>query len=67
MQNAICVLKELAAVNLQYAMADIESIGDKQAMAHALNHVREVEACLRIILIEMTEHGDEPAAATGTG
>jgi hypothetical protein len=62
MQNAIRVLKELAAVNLQYAMADIEISGDKESMTHALTHVREVEACLQIILIEMSDHGEEPAA-----
>jgi hypothetical protein len=64
MQNAIRVLKELASINLQYAMADIETQGDRDSIAHALNHVQEVEACLRIILNEMSGPEDEPMPAS---
>ena len=63
MQNAIRVLKELASVNLHYAMADIETQDDRDSIAHALNHVQEVEACLRIILNEMNGAEDDPTPA----
>jgi hypothetical protein len=56
-------MKELASINLRYALADIEMDGEIGAYARASEHVRAAEACLQILLIEMSASETEAFAA----
>ena len=54
------VLKDRACVNLQNAVTDLETDGDKRSIAEALDHAREAEAVLQMLLAEID--GRENAA-----
>jgi len=65
-ENAMCqiiALKEIAAINLRYALAEVSAEGDRPAILRALDHLREAEAFLQIALMEMGDFTTEPTIA----
>ncbi|PPQ31184.1 hypothetical protein CCR94_09910 [Rhodoblastus sphagnicola] len=56
-------MKEIAAINLRYALAEVSTHGDKDAIRRALDHVREAESFLQIALMDMGEYSTEPTIA----
>jgi putative Ca2+/H+ antiporter (TMEM165/GDT1 family) len=56
-------LKEITAINLRYALAEVLVTGDRAGMARALCHLREAEAFLQILLMEMGDYSTEPTIA----
>ena len=57
-------MKEIAAINLRYALAEVMvADGDRIAVARALDHLREAEAFLQIVLMEMGDYSTEPTIA----
>jgi hypothetical protein len=56
-------LAELAAINLHYALADVTCAVNREAIARALDHVRQAEHALCILLAECEDgQGVEEAA-----
>ncbi|MCW2273534.1 hypothetical protein GJ654_05165 [Rhodoblastus acidophilus] len=60
MIDAEFALREIAAINLRFALADIMIGGGKQAVVRALEHVREAETFLQILLMAMGDLAREP-------
>jgi hypothetical protein len=58
--QSIDTLREIALVHLQYAVLDINMIGDRASVTRAMRHSRDAEACLKLILKEMTEDFRSP-------
>lgn len=57
-------LKEIAAINLRYALAEVMvAQGDRFAVARARDHLREAEASLQILLMKMGDYSTEPTIA----
>lgn len=52
MARATKELAEFASINLHYAQAEITAIGDRESVLRALDHIRQAEACLMIVLAE---------------
>lgn len=52
-------LAEVASINLNFAQAEIAAFGDRESIARALDHVRQAEACLKIIAAECDVPSDE--------
>jgi len=63
MDDASVAMREIAAINLRFALAEIMVDGDKQAVFRALDHLREAESFLQILLIEMGDFATEPTIA----
>ena len=56
-------LAQLAAINLHFALAEVTSEVDREAIARALDHVRQAEHALSILLAECEDgQGMEEAA-----
>ena len=51
-------LKELAYINLNFALAEIEHGDDSEAITRALDHIVKAAACLKIIAPETSEPDD---------
>ena len=62
-------LTEFANVHLHYALAEITSIGDWASIKRALDHIRQAEGCLRVVLAESTcfRTIPEPEPEPGSG
>jgi hypothetical protein len=63
MSRVTADLADLASINLHYAQAEITSIGDRESIMRALDHIRQAEACLRIVMVEYDVPPDEAEAA----
>ena len=61
--DASSALRDMAAINLRFALAEVMIDGGKQAVVRALYHVREAEAFLQILLIHMGDFATEPTIA----
>ena len=57
-------LTNFATINLHYAVAEITSIGDRESVLRALEHIRQAERCLQVVIAEFGPLPDdaEPAA-----
>ena len=63
MESVAHALAELASINLHFAQAEITTLGDREAVARALEHVRQAEYCLSIVLAECDDGPREEEAA----
>jgi hypothetical protein len=55
-------LAEFASINLHYAQAEITEIGDRESILRALDHIRQAETCLKIVMAEYEFPADEAGA-----
>jgi hypothetical protein len=56
-------LAQLAAINLHFALAEVTSVEDREAIARVLDHVRQAEHAVSILLAECEDGEDIEAAA----
>ena len=56
-------LAQLAAINLYFALAEVTSVEDREAIARVLDHVRQAEHALCILLAECEDGQDIEEAA----
>lgn len=66
MIEAEVALRDIAAVNLRFALADIMIVGGRQAVIRALDHLREAESYLQILLVAMGDLATEPSSSDHT-
>lgn len=59
MSRMASALAEQAAINLNFAQAEIAVGGDRELIARALDHLRQAEACLKIVAAELDVPPDE--------
>ncbi|MBB4200963.1 hypothetical protein CCR94_10540 [Rhodoblastus sphagnicola] len=50
--TAATSLTAFATINLHYAMAEIATIADRDSIMRALDHIRQAEGCLRVVMAE---------------
>jgi hypothetical protein len=55
-------LAEFASINLHYAQAEITSLGDVESILRALDHIRQAEAWLRLVIADYELPQDEVEA-----
>jgi hypothetical protein len=57
-------LAELASINLAFAQAEIATIGDRESILRALDHIGQAKASLRILAkdLEVSDDAEEEAA-----
>ncbi|MCW2283713.1 hypothetical protein M2323_001855 [Rhodoblastus acidophilus] len=55
MDQSVETLREIALVHLQYAVLDINMLGDRASLSRAVRHSKDAEACLKQILKKMSE------------
>jgi hypothetical protein len=65
--DASIAMKEIAAINVRFALAEMMHDLDKPGVVRALDHLREAEAFLQILLIEMGDVSTEPTIAMAAG
>lgn len=58
MDQSVETLREIALVHLQYAVLDINMLGDRASLIRAVRHSKDAEACLKQILKKMSEAED---------
>jgi hypothetical protein len=58
MSRSATDLAEVASINLHYAQAEIAIIDDTASILRALDHIRQAQACLRVMAAEY----DAPAS-----
>ena len=63
MCDAEVALRDITAINLRFALAEVMVDGGKPAIVRALDHVREADAFLQILLMEMGDLAMEPTIA----
>ena len=56
-------LTAIAAINLHYALAEVTIIENRDAIARALDHVRQAEHTLSVLLAEYEDGQDAEEAA----
>ena len=56
-------LTEFATVNLHYALAELVSLGDKDSISRALDHIRQAQGCLQIVMAEYDDIPEDEAEA----
>jgi hypothetical protein len=56
-------LAQLAAINLHFALAEVTAAEDREAIARALDHLRQAEHALSILLVECEDGQDVEEAA----
>jgi hypothetical protein len=54
-------LAQLAAINLHFALAEVTSAEDREAIARVLDHVRQAEHALSILMAECEQDVEEAA------
>jgi hypothetical protein len=62
MAYAPTAITEFATVNLHYALAELTSIGDRESVLRAIDHIRQAQACLEIVAVEYETPPDTAGA-----
>ncbi|MCW2283090.1 hypothetical protein M2323_000763 [Rhodoblastus acidophilus] len=60
MDESEIALRDIAAIHLRFALADLMIGAGKPDVARALDHLREADACLQVLLMARGEPAGEP-------
>lgn len=63
MPREIKSLVEMASINLLFALAELDSLDDRDSIQRSLDHIRQAKACLNILSAEYETPTDEVDAA----